>query len=129
MSNTTASPAKILIVDDEPNIIIAIEFLLQRAGFEVFKAFSGIQALELASECLPQLVILDVMMPGLSGFEVAAQLRQNPVFENLKIVFLTAKGTETDKETGYAKGAEYYLVKPFDNDHLVSTVQEIISYG
>lgn len=129
MSNTTASPAKILIVDDEPNIIIAIEFLLQRAGFEVFTAFSGIQALELANDCLPHLVILDVMMPGLNGFEVAAQLRQNPVFENLKIVFLTAKGTEADKETGYAKGAEYYLVKPFDNDHLVSTVQEIISYG
>lgn len=128
MSNTVAQP-KILVVDDEPNIVLAIEFLLQREGFNVRKAYNGIEALEVAATFQPDIVLLDVMMPGMNGFEVATQLRQISAVADAKIIFLTAKGTQQDKETGYAKGAEYYMVKPFDNDILVSTVHEILVYG
>lgn len=129
MNISSLNEKKIMIVDDEPNIIIALEFLLQRAGFTVIKADSGIKALELLETEQPDLLILDVMMPGLTGFEVAARLRNQSRFEHLNIVFLTAKGTERDKAAGYATGADYYIVKPFDNDLLVSTVKEILTYG
>lgn len=127
--NIPAATAKILIVDDEPNIVIALEFLLRREGYRTEKAFNGLQALEIAAEFLPDLVVLDVMMPGIDGFEVANKMRQSPALENTKIIFLTAKGTQRDKATGYASGAEYYLVKPFDNEEFVQTITEIITYG
>jgi CheY-like chemotaxis protein len=69
------------------------------------------------------------MMPGMDGFEVARQIRNNPALEYTKIVFLTAKGTQRDKETGYAHGAEYYMIKPFDNEVFVATILEIMEYG
>ncbi len=123
------TPTRILIVDDEPNIVIAIEFLLKREGHDIETAFNGAEALEKAGFFKPDLLILDVMMPGMDGFEVARHVRENADLDNVKIVFLTAKGTQRDKATGYASGAEYYLVKPFDNDELVQTITEIIEYG
>ncbi|HMX40203.1 MAG TPA: response regulator [Saprospiraceae bacterium] len=125
-----STPAtRILIVDDEPNIVIAIEFLMKREGHITRTAYNGTEALEAAAEFRPQLLILDVMMPGMDGFEVARQIRENPDMDGVKMVFLTAKGTQRDKAAGYASGAEYYLVKPFDNDELVQTITEIITYG
>lgn len=124
-----APPAKILVVDDEPAIITALEFLMARAGYEVRTAFDGHQALVMALDFKPDLVLLDVMMPGMDGFEVASQIRRVAALEQTRIIFLTAKGTERDKQTGYSTGAEYYIVKPFDNDLLVSTVQEVLTYG
>ncbi|MBL7807216.1 MAG: response regulator [Saprospiraceae bacterium] len=121
--------AKVLIVDDEPNIVLAIEFLLQREGYQTEKAFDGIQALEIASGFQPDILILDVMMPGLNGFEVGQKVRQMPSLENTKIIFLTAKGTQRDKEIGYASGAEMYMIKPFDNEELVAAVNEMMAYG
>jgi DNA-binding response OmpR family regulator len=118
-------PTRILIVDDEPNIVLAIEFLLQRAGYQTEKAYNGPQALEQAAAFLPDLIVLDVMMPGMDGFEVAREIRRTAALERTKIVFLTAKGTQRDKSTGYESGAEYYMVKPFDNDELVQTINEI----
>lgn len=120
---------KILVVDDEPAIVTAVEFLMIRAGYEVQTAYDGPQALSIAREFRPDLVLLDVMMPGMTGFEVAATLRTLPEMMDTRIIFLTAKGTDRDKQTGYAKGADYYLVKPFDNDVLVSTVHETLTYG
>jgi DNA-binding response OmpR family regulator len=120
---------KILIVDDEPAIVMAIEFLMTRRGYQVRTAFDGEQALQIAAEFQPNLILLDVMMPLMDGFEVAARLRSNEAYSQTHIIFLTAKGTERDKQTGYASGAEYYIVKPFDNDLLVSTVEEILTYG
>lgn len=121
--------ATVLIVDDEPNILEAIEFLLKTEGYRVLKAFNGLQALELAAAEHPEIVVLDVMMPGIDGFETATRLRKLPEMEYAKILFLTAKGALKDKENGYASGAEYYMVKPFDNDFLVSTVNEMMAYG
>ncbi len=127
--NQPAASSKILIVDDEPNIVLAIEFLLQRQGYLVEKAYNGLQALEVATAFKPDIIILDVMMPDMNGFEVGKQIRQLPTLEHSKIIFLTAKGTQKDKQTGYASGAEVYMIKPFDNDELVNTVQEMLTYG
>jgi DNA-binding response OmpR family regulator len=121
--------AKILIVDDEPNIVLAIEFLLQREGYRTEKAFDGLQALEVAAAFQPDIVILDVMMPGMDGFNVGQRIRRMPLLEKTKIIFLTAKGTQRDKQTGYASGAEAYMIKPFDNDELVTLVNEMLAYG
>ena len=127
--NTSGSAAKILIVDDEPNIVIALEYLLQREGYEVHKAYNGQDALDCLAWLAPEIVVLDVMMPGMDGFEVARRLRQIPALEQTKIIFLTAKGTQQDRAAGYASGAEYYMIKPFDNAVFVSTVNEIMAYG
>lgn len=127
--NTSGNSAKILVVDDEPNIVLILEFLLQREGYRVEKAYNGLQALDVANIFQPDIIVLDVMMPGMDGFEVARKMRNNPALESAKIVFLTAKGTQRDKESGYASGAEYYLIKPFDNDDFVNTINEIMAYG
>ena len=127
--NFSTSAAKVLIVDDEPNIVMAVEFLLQREGYHTEKAFNGMEALDLATRFLPDIIVLDVMMPGLNGFEVAEQIRRLPQLEYTKIIFLTAKGTQRDKETGYAKGAEAYMLKPFENEELVTIVNEMLTYG
>ncbi|MEM9821148.1 MAG: response regulator [Bacteroidota bacterium] len=120
---------KVLLVDDEPNILVALEYLMTDNGFVVEKATDGEMALAKAAVFHPEIVVLDVMMPGLNGFEVARLLRNNPQFSDLKIVFLTAKGTPADKMSGYAKGGDVYLVKPFDNDKLMRVVSELVEYG
>jgi DNA-binding response OmpR family regulator len=120
---------KILLVDDEPNILIALEFLFEQEGYIVQKAFNGLQAIDKATAFRPDIMVLDVMMPGLDGFEVARRLRNMPHFENLRIIFLTAKGTSHDRMKGYSSGGEIYLTKPFDNDELVRTVSEVVEFG
>ena len=122
-------PKRILLVDDEPNILLAIEFLLKKEGYTIKKAFDGLQALELAVSFQPDIIVLDVMMPELDGFEVAQRIRNTPTLEDVRIIFLTARGTPNDKMTGYSSGGEVYLIKPFDNDELVRTVKELIEFG
>ena len=121
--------SKILIVDDEPNIILVLEFLLEKQGYQVKKAFDGLHALEILVDFTPDVIVLDVMMPNMDGFETASAIRKIPELEATTIVFLTAKGTETDRRQGYNTGAEYYMIKPFDNAVFVSTVNEIMAYG
>ena len=120
---------RILIVDDEPPIVTALEFLLQREGYQVDTAFNGMQALDKMEKNRPDIVMLDVMMPGMDGFEVARRIRNEPSYEQAKMVFLTAKGAADDKRKGYSTGGEYYMVKPFDNDELVQMIHEIALYG
>lgn len=129
MKNGLVHEKTVLLVDDEPNILLALEFLLQREGYKVEKAFNGVQALEKMPLTLPDIVVLDVMMPGMDGFEVARRIRNSPGLEQIKIVFLTAKGTSADKMKGYDTGGEYYLIKPFDNDAFVQIINEIAAYG
>jgi two-component system alkaline phosphatase synthesis response regulator PhoP len=123
------SHARILVVDDEPNIVTPIVFLLEKAGYAVETASDGLAGLEAARLFRPQVVLLDVMMPEMNGFEAARRLRELPGLADVRIVFLTAKGTENDRRTGYSSGAEYYIVKPFDNDTLLQTVAELLAYG
>ncbi len=120
---------KILLVDDEPNILIALEFLFEKEGYIVQTAFDGHQAIQKADAFRPDIMVLDVMMPGIDGFEVAKRLRNMLNFDNLRIIFLTAKGTTHDRMKGYSSGGEIYLTKPFDNDELVQTVKEIVEFG
>ena len=120
---------KILIVDDEPNIVLAIDFLMQKRDLSTAKAFNGESALLLVKSFQPNIVILDVMMPGIDGFEVAQEIRKYPDNDYIRIVFLTAKGTEKDKMQGYLTGGDIYLTKPFDNDELTQIVVEMLEYG
>ena len=120
---------KILIVDDEPNIVVAIEFLLIQAGYTIEKAFNGQEAIEKVTSFNPNIIVLDVMMPEMDGFETARQIRLMEGKDDTRIVFLTAKGTQQDRKTGYAVGGEIYLIKPIDNDILVSTIDELVKFG
>jgi len=121
--------AKILLVDDEPNILIPIEFLMKQQGYEVRKAFNGQEAMDILPEFVPDVVVLDVMMPGMDGFEVAGRMRKLPALRNTRILFLTARGSDADKDKGYSTGGEVYITKPFDNDELVQLVAEVLEFG
>lgn len=123
------SKVTILLVDDEPNIIVPIEFLMKQQGFHVEKAYNGEEALTILKSCIPNIIILDVMMPKMDGFQLAKKIRENPACENVHILFLTAKGTDSDKLNGYATGGEAYITKPFDNDQLVNIVTEMLEFG
>ncbi len=119
----------VLLVDDEPNILVALEFLIRQQGLKVFKASNGHKALELMAAHVPSIVVLDVMMPGMNGFEVARKIRNNPAFEDVRIIFLTAKGTQADRLNGYANGGEIYLTKPFENQELIDIINEVVEFG
>lgn len=113
---------KILIVDDEPNIVMSLEFLMRKAGFEVAVAVDGEDALAQVARLNPDLVLLDVMMPKKSGYEVCEALRADPARAGMKIVMLTAKGRETEVAKGMALGADAYVTKPFSTKDLVAQV-------
>jgi two-component system, OmpR family, alkaline phosphatase synthesis response regulator PhoP len=118
---------RILIVDDEPNIAASLEFLLQRGGYDVKVAHNGEEALVQAESFRPQLVLLDVMMPKLNGYEVCQRLRQGENGAHVKIVMLTARGREVDVEKGRALGADLYVTKPFSTRELVDRVRELLA--
>jgi DNA-binding response OmpR family regulator len=118
---------KILIVDDEPNIVLALRFLMEGEGYEVHYCYDGETAIQKVKEITPDIIILDVMMPGMDGFSVAKYIRNQEELAKTSILFLTAKGTAQDKMEGYDSGAESYIVKPFDNDEIVSKVYEVLS--
>jgi DNA-binding response OmpR family regulator len=118
---------KILIVDDEPNIVVSLEFLMKKEGFEVAVASDGDEALARVASFAPDLVLLDVMMPKKSGFEVCEALRADPARAGLKIVMLTAKGRDTEVAKGLALGADAYVTKPFSTKDLVARVKEILA--
>ncbi|MCO6487145.1 MAG: response regulator [Phaeodactylibacter sp.] len=126
---TDKTNAKVLLVDDEPHILVALEFLVTKEGYQAFKAENGDQALQLMAAQKPDIVVLDVMMPGMNGFEVARKIRANAQYDHTRIIFLTAKGTQEDRFQGYATGGEVYITKPFDNDELINTINEVIEFG
>ncbi|MCK6391654.1 MAG: response regulator [Azonexus sp.] len=117
---------KILIVDDEPNIVISLEFLMKKEGFEVAVAGDGDEALAKAASFNPDLILLDVMMPKRSGFEVCEALRADSARAGLVIVMLTAKGRETEVAKGLAIGADAYVTKPFSTKELVARVKTLL---
>ena len=117
---------KILIADDEPNIVISLEFLLKREGYEVVVAHNGAEALDRVRAERPDLAILDVMMPLRNGLEVCQDLRQDPEFKDLRIMMLTAKGRDTEVSKGLALGADVYMTKPFATRDLLAKVKALI---
>ncbi len=118
---------KILIVDDEPNIVISLEFLMKKEGFEVAVANDGDEALAMVASFDPDMLLLDVMMPKKSGFEVCEALRADSQRAGLKIVMLTAKGRDTEMAKGLAIGADAYVTKPFSTKELVDKVKEMLA--
>ena len=117
---------RILIADDEPNIVISLEFLMQRAGYAVTIARTGEEALQKAIAERPDLILLDVMMPLRSGFEVCQTLRSRDDMDGTRIVMLTAKGREVEVAKGLALGADAYITKPFANQELVACVRRLL---
>ena len=118
---------KILIVDDEPNILMSLEFLLKKEGFQIDTAGDGDAALEKIRSFMPDLVLLDVMMPKKSGFEVCEILRADPAFAKLRIIMLTAKGRDTEQAKGLALGADAYMLKPFSTKDLVVKIRDVLA--
>lgn len=117
---------RILIVDDEVNIVISLEFLLEQAGYYVRVAHNGQEGLEKIATFEPDLVLLDVMMPHLNGFDVCQKVRENSAWNQIKIVMLTAKGREAEITKGLALGANAYIIKPFSTRELLAEVKRIL---
>lgn len=117
---------KILIVDDEPNIVMSLEYTFKKNNFEVFIARDGQEALEILKLQLPDIIILDVMMPMVDGFATLEQIKQDKRLQHCKVIFLSAKNKEKDIEKGLALGANLYVVKPFSVKKLVEQVQDLI---
>ena len=117
---------KVLIADDEPNIVASLEFLMRKCDYEVCVARDGDEALQLAEAFRPDLVLLDVMMPLRSGFEVCRRIREDPLLRRVKIVMLTARGRDAEREKGLALGADAYVTKPFSTRELLAKVDELL---
>jgi DNA-binding response OmpR family regulator len=120
---------KVLIADDEPNIVTSLEFLMQHNGYQVRIARNGDEALQLLGAFEPDLVLLDIMMPNRSGFEVCAKIRGNPQWQHIKIIMLTAKGRDIEIDKGLALGANAYITKPFSTKELLAKVRELLGTG
>ena len=116
----------ILIVDDEPNAVVPIQFLMEQQGYRVMVAERGEDALDLIYQYKPDLVLLDIMLPGIDGYEVCEIIRLNPKYRNIKIIFLTALGREEQIAKGLILGADAYITKPYTNDELVAMVKDIL---
>jgi DNA-binding response OmpR family regulator len=118
--------AKIMVVDDDEIVARTIERTLRAGGFQVVVVHSGVEALRAARRNPPDLMVLDVLMPGLDGYEVCRQVRQDPLLRDLPVLFLTAKGKEEDRITGLQAGADDYIGKPFNLDELYLRVRAIL---
>ena len=117
---------KVLIADDEQNIVISLEFLMKREGFEVVVANDGDEAIRRIRADQPDLVLLDVMMPKKSGFEVCQEVKSDPALGGVRILMLTAKGRDTEVAKGLALGADAYMTKPFSTRELVDKVRSML---
>lgn len=114
---------KILIVDDEPSIVLALESLLKANNFKTETSYNGKDGLQKAKILIPDLILLDVMMPFIDGFKFSSLIRKDKELVNSKIIFLTAKGDIVDKNYGYKKGCDDYIVKPFSYETLLSKIR------
>lgn len=117
----------ILIVEDDPVIVISLEFLMAQNGYDVFVSHSGEDALEMLKTLRPQVILMDVMLPHRSGFEVCQKIRSDHQHQDVKIVLLSARGRETDINKGLSLGANAYITKPFSTRNLLETIKNLIS--
>lgn len=121
-----AEKKKILLVEDEPHILKLVAFILENNGYEVIEAFVGAEGIEKARDEKPDLIILDVMMPGLDGFEVAKMLTSDPKTKHIPILMLSSKAQFEDKMKGIDSGAMDYITKPFEKEELLQKVKECL---
>ena len=118
---------RVLIADDEPHIVTSLEFLLGKCDYEVRVARDGEEALRLADQFRPDVLLLDVAMPLCDGFEVCRRIRANPATSAVRILMLTAHGRDAERERGLALGADAYMTKPFSNSDLLAKVRHLLS--
>ncbi|HYQ81178.1 MAG TPA: response regulator [Anaeromyxobacteraceae bacterium] len=118
---------RILIVDDEPSIVISLEYLMKREGHDTAVAIDGEAALEALARWSPDLVILDVMLPRLDGFEVCQRMRADPRWRGIKVIMLTARGREPEVARGLAVGADAYVTKPFSTRELAAQIKQLLA--
>tara|TARA_B100000965_G_C19335148_1_gene644848 strand:+ start:335 stop:712 length:378 start_codon:yes stop_codon:yes gene_type:complete len=116
---------RVLLAEDEPNIVESLTFILERSGFDVSVTTTGREALEEAQSTTPDILILDVMLPEMDGYEVLRRLRADNRTTALPVLMLTAKGQREDRETAIACGADMFITKPFVNSELIAAVQEL----
>ena len=117
---------RVLIADDEPNIVTSLQFLMAKGGYEVEVARNGEEALAMVESFMPDLVLLDVMMPRRSGYEVCQKMRERAEWRHIKIVMLSAKGREAEVSKGLSLGADAYVTKPFSNRELIARVGDLL---
>lgn len=117
---------KIVIVDDEPNIVMTLEYAMKKKGYKVFIARDGEEALSIISNVVPDLVVLDIMMPKVDGYKTLEKIKSNDDLKDCKIVFLSAKNKESDIEKGLRMGAHKYLTKPFSVKKIVSELETLL---
>lgn len=120
-------PHSVLIAEDEPNIAVSLGFLMERAGFAVRAARDGAATLRMIEEAAPDLLLLDIMMPAGDGFEVAAAVRRRADLAGMRIVILTAKGSESDRRRGLELGVDDYITKPFSTRDVMARVHALLS--
>jgi len=119
----------ILIVDDELSILVPLQFLMEKEGYSAKLAQSGKDAFDKISDIQPDLILLDIMLPDLDGYEIYQMIRQREEWNSIRIIFLTAKNREADMAKGLAMGADAYITKPFSNTELVEKINELIGPG
>ncbi len=117
---------KILIVDDEQDIVESLKFVLETADFTCYCAYNGEDGLRLAKEIVPDLIILDVMMPKINGYKISRLLKYDAKYKNIPILMVTARSQEEDKLIGEETGADEYITKPFELDEVVKTVEKYL---
>ena len=120
-------PASVLVVDDEASIVLSLEFLMKQAGYRVRVANDGEAALAAIAAEPPDLVLLDAMMPKRDGFDVCQTVRANPAWSAVRIVMLTAKGRDVERDKGLALGADAYITKPFSTREVVDRVKQLLA--
>jgi len=121
--------AKILVADDEPDILKLVKYTLERHGYEIIPAENGKVAVEFAVQQLPDLIILDVMMPIMNGYDACSKIKEQPETKNIPVIMLSAKTQQTEISRGMQSGAEGYLRKPFTPKELLAQVMEILEKG
>ena len=119
--------AKILIAEDEPDIRELVAFMLRFAGYEVVAASNGEEAVQAATRDVPDLILMDVRMPRMTGYDACRIMKANPMLQDVPVVFLSAKGQESEIQSGLEAGAEEYLLKPFSPDELTNRVRTILA--
>lgn len=119
----------VLIVDDEEYIVTSLEYVVQKAGYEVAVAYDGEAAMAKVIAIVPDLLLLDVMMPKLDGFEVCEKIRANPLWKSIRIIILTAKGRDSERKKGLALGADAYITKPFSTRDILKRVVDLLGDG
>ena len=123
------SKKKIVIIEDEPDILEVLSYNLKREGFDVFTAVNGTLGLSLVNKENPDLLLLDLMLPGMDGIEICSNVKSNPANQNTLIIMVTAKGEESDIVLGLGVGADDYITKPFSPKELVARVKAVLRRG